>query len=435
MAANWGGDPDVRVAVIIATAGPLDPPGSGIGFNLSDYGGVNYVLGDPGITIRRGRSDEFDNFPSGSCSFVLKNSHREFEPGNSSSPFASILRPSRRVLVVTSRASDPTSLTVLFTGFIDAWPQAWGKTTGTVEIEAHDLLSVLATTDMSPSSGVLILDSPFQGQLDRFRLAGDLPQQFTGERIAALTGLAGISAQSLSLQRGLTETLGLEPTGDVLGLCQEAEFTEAGFLFVDQQGMLTFLDRHSRFQHSRLGTVQTVFTDQEYSGLSVDYGLAQMWNDVRFSRPALSDVDMPTEQIAMNDASIAEFRRKTKKISIPAASDGETLGRAQFWVDRYGLPQQRPSPVTIKPRKNINSLFMRVVRRELLDRIQLVRTPFGIGSPLTFTGLIEQIQHQITNVDWVTSIGISPIDVDEGQNFLILDHGTLGQLDQETLAY
>jgi hypothetical protein len=432
---RWAADDDVAVIVQVSGAGPLDPLYAGQTFQLTDHAGRNYVDGNVGITIRRGRSDEFGHFQPGTCTLTLHNDNREFDPTNASSPFISILKPRRMLRVITGRVSDFSTFTILFTGYIDAWPQAWTKTTGTVEVVAHDLLSVLSQTTTSPASGALILDNPYQGRLDFGRLAGELPQQSTGERVAALIGLAGLSSQVVDIAHGLTDVLGLDPTGDVLELCQQAEEAEAGFLFVDAYGVLRFLDRHSRFQHPRLGTVQASFTDSEYSGLAVDFNLNQMWNDVRFSRPSQSDLDMPVEAVKVNDDSIALYGRRVYSQSIPVTNDGETLGRAEFWLNRFGVPQQRPAPVTIKPRRDLDSLFMRTVRRELLDRVQLTRTPLGIGPPITYTGLVEQVEHRITRDDWQCSIGISPIDVDEGSTFLVLNSATLGQLDQEALAY
>lgn len=641
MPVSWV-EPDIGFIVQVSTAGPLDPPGSGTTFNLTDHAGINYVDGDAGITIRRGRSDEFSAFQAGTCTLTLRNNKREFDParaavaldlpgvsgatattpdhtsfaitdldvrarlamnnwtpggfgiflaaqwpnvaGNNgwllgisaagnlqlnwtangttqltrtstiipgfnagtdhwvratldvdngaaghdvrfytstdgvtwtqlgatvttagttsifnstdelaiskvlpfagqvrklevrngiagtivadpdfaaqqpgtvsfvdgegrtwtvngtaaivfddnSSPFASILKPRRRLTVLTGRLSDPTTLTILFVGFVEGWPQAWTNTTGSVEIVAHDLLSVLAQTTTSPASGVMIFDDPTFGYWDRFRYAGDLPQEFTGERVGSLIQMAGLSAQSVSLQTGLTQMVGLEPSGDVLGLCQEAEAAEAGFFFVDRGGNVIFLDRHSRFQHPRLSAVQASFTDQQYSGMTVDYDLTQMWNDVRFSRPPAAEGDVPLEQAVTDEPSIATYGRRVFQRSVPVISDGETLARAEFWRDRYSQPLQRPSPVTLKPRKDIASLFLPVARMELLDRVQLVRTPLGIGDPVVFTGLVEQVQHRITSTEWDCTIAISPIDADAGQNFLFYDQGNW---DEHTFAY
>lgn len=647
MPVKWGVDPRVEFVVVAYSSGPLDPPFSGQAFNLTDHAGVNYLDGDSGISVTRGRSDEFQAFQAGECSFTLRNNGREFDPsrteiaadlpavsgatittpdhaalapngdlyvrvrlsmdnwvpggfgqfvlgqwpnsaGNNgwvfmvtdtgalrlsftqdgstgldrtstqptgfkagsvhwvdvsldvnngaaghtvtfrtsedgltwtelgapvvtagtvtlfnstavlafgdilplggqvyeadvriggmfgsvaanprisalepdtvsftdgagrvwtvngtatvgyddhASIFAPILKPRRQVAVYTVLDGDLTTLQYLFAGVIDGWPETWGSTTGSVPITAHDLLSILAQTDISEAPGGLVLDSAFQGQLDQERLAGDLPQQFTGERIETLIQFAGLSTQPLSLDTGLTEVAALVPTGDVLGLCQEAEEAEAGFLYVDRSGDVMFLDRHSRFQTTRIAEIQATFTDTQYTGLSVDYSTTQMWNDARFTRPAIDDADMPHEATQSDEVSIHENGRKQYRKTIPVVSDGETLARAQFWVSRYGRPRRRPSPITIRPRKNLDALFLPLAGMELLDRIQLVRTPLGIDPAVRFTGLVQQIGHEITKDDWVCTLATSPIDIDDGLNYLVLDGGTLGQLDEEVLSY
>jgi hypothetical protein len=111
------------------------------------------------------------------------------------------------------------------------------------------------------------------------------------------------------------------------------------------------------------------------------------------------------------------------------------LGRAEFWVARYGTPKDRPSPIEVRPRKDMATLFPIVAGVELLDRCEIERTPLGVGATTTFTGLVEQINHQITRTDWVTTLATSLVDVDEGQTFMVLDDIALGQLNVATLAY
>lgn len=351
------------------------------------------------------------------------------------SVFAPILKPRRQVVVAATLDGNLSTFSPLFVGFIDGWPQTWDTTTSAVQIVAHDALTVLAQTTAEEGAGALVLDSVFQGQLDEERLAGDLPQQFTGERITSLIQLAGLSPQWLSLQTGLTEVVALQPRGDVLGLCQEAEVAEAGFFFVDRSGTVTFYDRHSRFKNDRLMMMQATYTDLQYAGLSVDYSTTQMWNDARFTRPPLDEADEPHEAIDVDDQSVHDHGRKTYRKTIPVVSDGETLARAQFWVMRYGKPRARPSPITIRPRKDLTDLFLSVARAELLDHIHILRTPLGLQPTIRFMGLVEQVEHRITNTDWWCTLATSPVDMDDGANCLTLDDADLGQLDQEVLCY
>jgi len=433
--ATWKIEPDVDLQVLIFEAGPFDNPSMSAAFDITSH------VYSESVTIRRGRSDEFTAFQAGMCSFSLRNDNREFDPSNPSSEFASILKPLRRLQILATYLSTPY---VLFTGYIDGWPRSWTKTTGTVQINAQDAIGVMARAVTAPSHGVLTLDDPIHGRLDAGRLAGDLPSQFSGERVAALLQLAGFTAGAdLDADMGLTQILAVEPTGNVLQLIQQAELAEAGFFFVDREGTIRFYDRHSRFQKPRTSTVQATFTDNQYSGLEIDRNLNQVWNDVRFSRPPPegfqqdeeSQQTISFEQSFTNHESLHDYGILTYSQEIPVLSDGETLGRAEFWVDRYGEPKDRPSPIVVKPRRDMATLFSALAGMELLDRIQIERTPLGVGPTVTFTGLVEQIEHRITNQSWETTLAISPIDIDEGANFMILDDSTLGNLDQEVLAY
>ena len=641
-------DPRVEFSVVVYTGGPQDPPFSGQAFNLTDYAGFNYVDGDEGVSITRGRSDQFQGYSSGECSFSLFSNHREFDatrtvialdapgsagsgastpdvaalnpasadlyvkarlsldnwvPGGSgqyiigqfpgggqnswalgidstgkprldyttdgttglsstatqvtgfkpgsvhwldmtldrdngaagrtvtfrfsedgftwttigtpvttagtvslfnsngalligggslplagqvyeadvriggemgsvvasprfsdldlsatsftdgsglawtitstakvryddqASVFAPILKPRRQVAIYTTLDGNLATFSLLFVGVIDGWPQTWQTTTSSVQIVAHDLLSVLSQTTAEQGSGALVLDSVFQGQLDQERLAGDLPQQFTGERIRSVIQLAGLNSQWLSLQTGLTEVVAVQPTGDVLSLCQDAEAAEAGFFFVDRSGIVTFYDRHSRFQNDRMMEMQAEFTDAQYSGLSVDYSTTQMWNDARFTRPPVDEGDEPHEAVEIDEVSIHDNGRKTYRKTIPVVSDGETQSRAEFWVMRYGRPRNRPSPITIRPRKNLTALFLPIARAELLDHIHILRTPLNVTPQIRFMGLVEQVEHKITRTDWTCTLATSPVDMDDGANCLVLGDADLGQLDQEVLCY
>lgn len=419
---QWEIEPAVDITVLITGAGPFDhvftPP----------FVDVTSRIRNLGITIRRGRNDEFTAFQSGTCEFDLKNDNRDFDPSNASSPYIDILKPLRMVLVT---ATYQGVLYPLFVGYVDGWPRTWTKVNATVSITAHDSIAVMARTETSPSLGVLVLDHPNDGRLDRGRLSGALPQQFSGQRILSLLQLAGfgVTSELLDIETGLTEVIAEEPTGNILGAIQSAERAEAGFFFVRADGTIRFLDRHARFQNPRLGDVQAVFDDTQYQQLAVDHDLTQVWNDVGFSRPG------GNEQRMADDESCHDYGHISLRQQLPVTSDGQTLARAEFWVDRYGRPHDRPAPIVISPRRDLPTLFPAAVGRELLDRIQVERTPLDVGPTTTFTGLVESIEHRITDDSWAVTLGSSPIDVSEGDDFLVLDDPVLGQLDNRTLAY
>lgn len=458
---QWGAEPDVDIQVLIGECGPLDSP-------LVNYHDVTPWVRAQGITINRGRSSEFSDFQAGTCTFTLRNDDRRFDPSNGSSPHAAILVPRRRVVVQVTYQS---TLYLLFSGWLQGWPQSWpGKTTGSVDIVAQDYLGVLAGDEMAVSPTQFILDDPIQGRLDHGRLGGALPQQLSGARVRALLSFAGLT-QLLNIMTflgletvaaGKSEVIPAEVSGNLLSLINDTVAAEAGFFFANTGGGVVFRDRHSRFQHSRMSAVQAVFTDEQYSDLTVAYDTTQIYNDARFVRETVDEdliVDLgaganpdgegvplgvvpvqrqtapPEVQSAKAVDSINANGRKVYPKTVPVVSDGEALGRAEFWIRRYADAKQRPSAIVIKPRRNMAALFPKAAGRELLDRVQIQRTPLGIAPSETWTGLVEQLNHRITNDTWETTIGVSLIDVDEGAGFLILGNATLGKLGTGTLAY
>jgi len=421
--AAWKIESGVEITVLISGLSPLDPFGPPI-FDVTDY-----VRGDAGVTIRRGRSSEFDSFQPGTCTFELKNDGRRFDPSYASSPFLAALKPNRGVVVTCTWQGVGR---VLFAGFVEGWPQTQERADvrPTVQVVAKDLMSVMARTRISDLA--FVLD---QSRLDIDRLSGSLPEQFTGERVEALLGLAGFASNvNAELDRGKTIMPASGGGADLLSAAQTAEMSEAGFLYVAGDGAVTFLDRHSRFEDTRLSTVQATFTQAEYQQMTVDHDLVRTWNDVRFSSPA-GDPQTARDQTSVDEYGVLTYPESGGAETLEVLSDGEALGRAMFWRDRFSTPQPRPSPIVVKPRKNMASLFAKCIDRELLDRVEIHRTPQGVGSETVFTGLVDQVVHSFTNSDWTTTLAISPFEIADNEGFLVLDHSTLGNLDQERLAY
>jgi len=417
--AAWKIQPDVDLRVVLFAAGPFDNPFDSDGTDVTDY------VRNQGITISRGRSDKFTSFQAGTCGLTLKNNNREFDPSYPASPFAPLLKPLRRLQVTAIYQGTPY---VLFTGYVQGWPRTWTKVSGDVTIVAHDAIGVMSRTTTGQSFGSLILDDPNRGRLDANRLNGDLREQMAGDRVGALLQLAGFAAgANFEIDEGLTRIVAGDTPGNILNLIQEAETAEAGFFFVDREGVIRFLSRHARFLVDRLATVQATFTDCDYADLRVDHDLTQVWNDVTFTRPDGGP------QNVKDDASIHDYGVIAYDREIPVVSDGDALGRAQFWRDRYSQPQDRPGPVLIRPRHNMAALFAAVAGSELLDRVEIERTPLAVGDPVTFTGLVESIEHRITNQTWETALGISPVDLADVDSFLRLDDPSLGELDADNL--
>jgi len=98
------------------------------------------------ISIRRGRTDEVEDFTAGSCSLTLDNRDRRFDPLNTASPYNGKLLARRQIRIkATWSGTDYT----LFRGNIAGWgvaPDISGDSTW--QIEAYDLLAYLAGVNL-----------------------------------------------------------------------------------------------------------------------------------------------------------------------------------------------------------------------------------------------------------------------------------------------
>jgi len=100
------------------------------------------------INIRRGRQDDLQQFPSGSCSITFDNRDRLFDPFNTAGTYYGKLKPRRQVRVVGqwNGVNYP-----LFRGFVAGWPVEFtdGGKDSTVTVDCFDLLGLFAT-DKTP---------------------------------------------------------------------------------------------------------------------------------------------------------------------------------------------------------------------------------------------------------------------------------------------
>jgi hypothetical protein len=129
-----------------------------------------------------------------------------------------------------------------------------------------------------------------------------------------------------------------------------------------------------------------------------------------------------------------EYGRRSLSIDgLQGQSDLECYDLAVATVSRYKDPAARIRSLTIRPRANVAGLFPVVRDLEIGDKVTFRRLPLGTGSAFTKTLTVEGISHSIgVDGEWVTTLLTAPANM---PSFLILDSGTLGQLDEEKLGF
>jgi hypothetical protein len=138
------------VVEVAFTTNPGTVPGGGAWTDISQWcmNSMEWV---------QGRDVELDSASTATLTLVLDNRDRRFDPKHSAGPYFGNLKARRRIRVTISG-------TLMFTGFIDGWPQAYSdfSRTSTVTIRANDPMSFLATAKITgtPYELQVGLDAP-----------------------------------------------------------------------------------------------------------------------------------------------------------------------------------------------------------------------------------------------------------------------------------
>lgn len=179
-----------------------------------------FVRMTPGITISRGRQDEFSTPQPGRLSLTLDNTDGRFTFANVSSPYFPNVLPYRRIRVSVIVAGNTFRR---FDGYVDGWPVAWQDASATVSlisIGATDRLSRLSNLRTlrhpiieqlgAPSTASWYLDSSIYSVLDSTTILGDGPAVLYGLQESAGSVTAG---DSTGINGRPTLTLGTAGSG------------------------------------------------------------------------------------------------------------------------------------------------------------------------------------------------------------------------------
>ena len=182
-----------------------------------------WVRRTPGVSIRRGRQRELDNFDAGSCQITLSNRDRRFDPSYSAGPYFGNLLPRKQIRVT---AYWGIAGYTMFQGWVTGWPQslaAPGGKDATVTVEAMDAIGWLANNRV-PADLVYSYANTTIGSLVFFLRGADTStwndatnagygaSVLTGTGATSTTMAAGSSSPSLTFDRSTAWKLGTRLT-------------------------------------------------------------------------------------------------------------------------------------------------------------------------------------------------------------------------------
>jgi len=343
------------------------------------------------LSISRGRSDQFASFRAGTCTIVLNNNDRRFDPINTASPYWDVttnksgVTPRRRVEIVSGGS------TPLFTGRITDIDVSYDFDLSTVTITASDDFVLLANA--------------FVGD------AFTPPAELSGARVSRILDLAEVDYPSTtrSIDTGVA-TVGAYEVGqntNAAGYLARVAEAEQGLFFVKADGTLRFTDRVT----SSFATSQAAFVDSgvgiPYQGLATIYGQEFLYNRVQTA------TETGTVQAADDATSQTEFGISTLSLTnLLLSTDGAALTLAQQLLDIYKQPEYRFDDLRLVVSALNSGDRATVLALEMGDVVSITRT-FSTGSPASVTQdyAIERITHQITPAQHIVTLGLYVADL------------------------
>lgn len=369
------------------------------------------------VTTSRGKQRDLDEFGIGDCQVELNNQARKYDPTNTSSIYYGNIAPMRQVYVtaVLNGVDYP-----VWRGYIERWIVDYANPNLPLAgIDGADAFLLLSRAQMAEVAA---------------SFSGDL----AGARFSRVLDLAEVSfpAGSRSIATGKT-TFGAstlaEEGGNPLRYLQKATQSEGGAFYVSKTGVLTFEERNTTF-----GSSVATFSDDGAAGsiryLTIDQSTD---SDLLYNRVVCAGTT-GTEQIAQDiasqvDNSTVSTLDRTGQL---ASSDNLMLEQAQWLAFQYGTPETRLRQVEVAVHSLSDARKADLLALELTDRVTVVRTPTGGGSPATISqqAIVVGIDHDISDggKSWIVTVTFQA-----GSRIVpfILDDPVFGLLDSSPLAY
>ena len=261
------------------------------------------------IRITRGRNIMRDTYEAGTCTVRVLDPLSYFNPQNAASPYFGLLSPLRKLRVSASVGGVSY---FLFSGYtteyLYTYPQ--GQETGYVDIVCSDAFRL-----MQQATVTTVADAT----------AG----QDTGTRIGKILDQVSFPTSMRTIDTGNTTCVADPATArTALDAVKNAEFSEQGAFYFNQEGTAIFLNRTNTI--SKYGDTPIEFdqtTGIPYTNLVFAFDDKLIINSAGMTRAG------GTQQVSENATSIAKyFPNQSNQENLVAQTDTDTLNIAKIYV-------------------------------------------------------------------------------------------------------
>jgi hypothetical protein len=365
-----------------------------------------------GITTRRGRNAQADQFQTGTCTMRLVDQNGDFNSQNTNSPYFGLLDPMRKLQITASHNGVTYPI---FSGFITGYqtitPQESNDNVTYTTITAVDAFRLAQNAQITT-------------------VAGTSAGQLSGARINNLLDAISWPQSMRDIDTGQT-TMQADPgtARTALAACQTVSTSEYGAFYVDATGSFVFQDR--ALTSSSMGATPTVFTDDGSPGL-LYFDAQWVLNDVLIYNQANVTRSGGTTQVATNAASVTKyFLHSYTQSDLLMQTDAGALDYAQAYVASRAETSVRCDSIVLDLyTTNYDTGIVAALSLDFFDPITVTTTQPG-SSSLTKTLQIFGVSMTINPNKWrVQFVTLEPI-----LDSFILNNTQYGVLDTSSLSY
>lgn len=163
-----------------------------------------------------------------------------------------------------------------------------------------------------------------------------------------------------------------------------------------------------------------------YYDVELDYDDSTIANQVKITR--VGGAEQTQEDTTSQALNLIHTHRRTDLLM---QTDSIALDYAGFVLYQVKDSELRFSSMTLRPQLDGASLFPQALGLRFGDRIRIVKRPPGTGS-ISREVFVRGVEHDISSLDWTAKFTLQSATK---WGFLVLDHTTLGVLDDNALSY
>ena len=339
--------------------------------NTGTLGGLAYadltslVLG---ISIRRGRNRQLDQFNAGTAQVVFNNNTRILDPLNTSSIYYPYVLPRSPIIIYANG-------TPIYTGYVEDWNLDYGNA------NQDRMIASCVDTFGTMSNQILNAWTPSaEASGTRVNSVLDRPEVLYQGARSIGTGSSTLGAYAVT--QGTT----------VLNYLQQVNTSEQGFLYTAADGTLTFKGRSSVLNPVAGASFTTNGTGIPYMTLTNQFGSELLYNYIVTQSPA------GAAQTSSDSTSINLYQAQNYNLlNLLNSTTTEVAGLGAYLLGKYANPVLRYTGVSCQLAALTSAQWLTIFAIDLTS-IVTVQKSFSTGTPTTDsqTLIVSGIEHRIT---------------------------------------